>query len=375
MKPERYKNIFAWADESGNSGLNVFDTGQPMFWSGTLIAPVDIDSAPSPHAEWLGIADASELHGKELGLGGLNTIANSIREFLQKLDCRFVFTRADKEFHVVSTFVTMVFDSDVNEAVLPIYDQVPVFRKNIARDLMQVFPSVDRREFWAAFAGRDLARFSQLLLNLELRVRESLEDKRSVELICEAFRWARTHPANIMEARLSHRDSPNARALLHLVDGVHKLVGRTARVVRFRHDEQPEFEQILKEDFELIKNAFGPLGSQYVSSRANPAEVFECQLEMLPSHASLGLQLIDVLLYLMSRHLNGSYVPREDACGELLNYLRADGRGIINQVILSPKEFSFAELEQMAASSSLCNPGASTFEDIVNATKGRILGL
>ena len=374
MKPKS-NNFFAWADESGNSGLNVFDTGQPMFWSGTLISPIDIDSAPSPHMEWLDVVDDTELHGKDLSLGNLNKIADSILEFLQKLDCRFVFTRSDKEFHVLSTFVTMVFDSDVNEAVASVYDHVPVFRKNIAKDLMQVFRSVDRREFWAAFAGRDLARFSQLLLNLELRARESLEDKRAVELICEAFRWARIHPESIMEARLSQRDSPNARALLHLIDGVHKLVGITARVIRFRHDEQPEFEQTLKEDFELIKNAFGPLGSQYVPARANPSEVFGCHLEMLPSQASLGLQLIDVLLYLMSRHLNGSYIPREDACGKLLNYLREDGRGIVNQVIYSAKEFSFEELEQMAANSSLCNPGARSFEDVVIAAKVRALGL
>jgi hypothetical protein len=34
---------FAFTDESGNSGLNLFDTGQETFWTGTLIAYGDVD--------------------------------------------------------------------------------------------------------------------------------------------------------------------------------------------------------------------------------------------------------------------------------------------------------------------------------------------
>ena len=346
-----------------------------MFWSGTLISPTDLDSASSPHAEWLGIIQATELHGKELDFGRLNKIADSIREFLQKHNCRFVLTRIDKEFHVITTFVTMIFDSDANESVDPLYDHVPIFRKNIAQDLMPIFPSLDRREFWSAYTKRDLAKFQRLLLNLEMRARESIGDKRSAGLVCEAMRWARTYPERIMEAPMSHQDSPNARALLLLVDGIHKLAGLTARVVRFRHDQQPEFEEMLKEDFELIKNAFGPLGNPYAPAQAHPVELFDCQLEMVSSTASLGLQLIDVLLHLMSRHLNGAYVPRVDACGRLLNYLRSEGRGIINQILYSPKEFTMEELEEMAAKSSLFNYGAPSFEDIVTTNKERTLGL
>ena len=216
MEPKGYKNLYTWSDESGNSGLNVFDAGQPMFWSGTLISPMDLDSVSSPHAEWLGTIQASKLHGKELTFGRLNKVADSVREFLQSHNCRFVFTRIDKEFHVITTFVTMIFDSDVNKAITPLYDQVPIFRKNIAKDLLPIFPSGNRQEFWSAYTRRDLKAFNRLLLNLELRARESIGDKRSAELICEAMRWARTYPERIMYASISHQDSPNARALLLL---------------------------------------------------------------------------------------------------------------------------------------------------------------
>ena len=376
MAAPKYKKLYAWTDESGNSGLNVFDTGQPMFWSGTLIAPIDLDSVTSIHKEWLSIVEATELHGKDLHFGGLNKIADSVLEFLRQSNCQFVLTRIDKEFHVITTFVTMIFDSDVNEAVAPLYDHVPVFRKDIAKELIRIFPSKDRRKFWSAYLKRDLIAFNQLLLDLELRIRESSKEERLVRLICEAMSWARSHPDRIMEGPISLEESPNMRALLLLVDGIHKMAGRSARIVRFRHDEQPEFEKRLIEDFELIKNAFGPLGSPYAPARAHPVNLFECRLEMVTSSESLGLQLIDVLLYLMSRHLNGSYVPREDACGRLLSFLRRDDRCIINEILYKPeKEFSFAELENMAENSSLFRPNRPSFDDLVTAAKREALGL
>jgi hypothetical protein len=35
---------YAYTDESGNTGLNLFDKNQPIFWTGTLVAYADVDS-------------------------------------------------------------------------------------------------------------------------------------------------------------------------------------------------------------------------------------------------------------------------------------------------------------------------------------------
>ena len=372
----RHNNLFAWADESGNSGLNVFDTGQPMFWSGTLISPIDLDTVASVHADWLSATQATELHGKTLHFSGLNIIADSVKDFLRENNCKFVLTRIDKEFHVIATFVTIVFDSDVNETVAPLHDHVPIFRKYIANELMSIFHSRDRKEFWSAYLKRDLDAFAKLLLNIEFRVRELCAEERLAEIVCEALSWARVNPARIMQAPISLEESPNARALLLLVDGIHKMAGVEARVIRFRHDEQAEFGKVFMEDFEKIKNAFGPLGSPYAPARAHPVHLFDCGLELVSSQTSLGLQLIDVLLYLMSRHLNGSYHPREDACGRLLEFLRSDDRCIINETLYKPKkDFSFLELEDMATSSSLFDQNQPSFQQKVDSARARTLGL
>lgn len=372
----RNNKLFVWADESGNSGLNAFDTAQPMFWSGTLISPIDLDTAAGVHAGWLSATQSTELHGKTIHFSGLNKIAESIMDFLRENSCKFVLTRIDKEFHVITTFVTIIFDSDVNETVAPLYDHVPIFRKDIAKEFVRIFHSRDRKEFWSAYLKRDLCAFAKLLLNLELRVRELCTEERLAEIICEALSWARVNPARIMQAPGTLKESPNARSLLLLVDGIHKMAGDKARVIRFRHDEQAEFGKMFIEDFERIKNAFGPLGSPYAPAYAHPVHLFDCGLELVSSRTSLGLQLIDVLLYLMSRHLNGSYHPRGDACGRLLNFLRSDDRCIINEILFKPqKDFSFLELESMATSSSLFDQNQPSFQQKVDFARARTLGL
>lgn len=269
---------YGWTDESGNSGLNIFDQEQPMFWSGTLLSPDNLDLTTSLHSDWLRLVGAQELHGQDLSFVKLNKIADSIRAYLTKHNCRFVFTRIDKTYHAIVSFVTMIFDSDVNKAVDPLHDHVGLFRQELAKDLVQVFWQKDRRKFWNAYLKKDLGTFSELLLDLEHRVSELYPNARSTQVLCQGMAWARLHPYHIMGDRDIDQDSPNARALLLLVDGVHKIAGANARVVRFMHDEQPEFESMLQQDFDLIKNAFGAIGSPYDWLRANPARLFHCPL-------------------------------------------------------------------------------------------------
>ena len=58
---------YAFTDESDNTGLNLFDTDQESFWSGTLIAFVDIDAKyMSIHKELLTLACAPELPSPKL---------------------------------------------------------------------------------------------------------------------------------------------------------------------------------------------------------------------------------------------------------------------------------------------------------------------
>ncbi len=76
---------FAFTDESGNSGLKLFDNGQDSFWTGTLIAYADVDSRYLRfHKELLAITEKQELHGAELGFGGIEKIASRLSVLIRE---------------------------------------------------------------------------------------------------------------------------------------------------------------------------------------------------------------------------------------------------------------------------------------------------
>ncbi len=90
---------YAYTDESGNTGLNLFDPDQPAFWTGTLVAYDDVDTDyKGLHEELLKRAGVKELHGAELGFKGIEKIAKRVRLILQRKRIHFLFGRVDKRF-------------------------------------------------------------------------------------------------------------------------------------------------------------------------------------------------------------------------------------------------------------------------------------
>src|SRR5262249_39731384 len=93
-------NLFAYTDESGNTGMNLFDPAQPWFWTVTLVAPHDLDPpAQDGIARWSSALAVPEIHGNELGLRRLEEIAWPVQVFLVERDCHFIITRLEKRHH------------------------------------------------------------------------------------------------------------------------------------------------------------------------------------------------------------------------------------------------------------------------------------
>jgi hypothetical protein len=68
-KGENLNGLFAYTDESGNTGQNLFDEAQPYFWTGTLITNADVDiTGQAAHKKWISRLGVPELHGNELGI-------------------------------------------------------------------------------------------------------------------------------------------------------------------------------------------------------------------------------------------------------------------------------------------------------------------
>lgn len=64
--------MFAYVDESGNTGPNLFDPNQPIYMTGAMMVREDFDQQHGQRiAQIAASIGAEEHHGNELGVGGI----------------------------------------------------------------------------------------------------------------------------------------------------------------------------------------------------------------------------------------------------------------------------------------------------------------
>src|SRR5437879_990050 len=107
-----FMKCYAYTDESGHSGLELFKTDQEMFWTGTLISFADVDSKyKSFQKELLDTVGKAELHGNDLGFGRIEKIAGRLSWFIREKKMRFSFGQVHKPFLAATKLFDLVFDS------------------------------------------------------------------------------------------------------------------------------------------------------------------------------------------------------------------------------------------------------------------------
>jgi len=110
--------MYAYVDETGNTGPNLFDKAQPIFTTGALITKVDFDVLYTSHirrlAQQLG---SDQIHANQLGLSELEKIAFNLLKILKKADARFCLARVEKAYLASTKIFDTIFDSAENLAV------------------------------------------------------------------------------------------------------------------------------------------------------------------------------------------------------------------------------------------------------------------
>jgi hypothetical protein len=302
--------LVAYTDESGNSGTNLFDADQPIFWTGTLVTPVNLEVvAKLVIAECLAGVNHNELHGNALGLSGIEKIAVKLVELFVKTESRFLFTAIEKEHFAATKFADTLLDSGTNHAMSLVQYGPPAARLPLALQLIQLLTHDDLVKWWRAFEKDDDVAFAKMmsrpLLRLEEFHRSGLYHDRTAQLLRDALTWGIAHPQKLLEGGMHALDSPNVVALTLIISMLHDLNEDCgARVRTFIHDEQNQFIKYLKlvharfKDFKLDNSKIcAPLPS------VKTALTFNCDLEVATSRSCAGLQLIDTVLWLIKRYV------------------------------------------------------------------------
>lgn len=312
--------MLAWTDESGNTGQNLFDKNQPYFWTGTLLCDVDLDlEASHKHKAWLAKLDVYELHGSALKVEGIDKIAESLRVYLERFRTHFIFTKIDKIYHAKTTLALLLFDPEVNSAVDP-YTQVPAMLRRLIYYTLPFLTPREVKQFWSSYEKNDSDQFAQSISSILLRVQKCPLSLQEQKALLSALEWAFTHPSEILRWKRDRYDSPNVFALQLIVAAIHVHTNlKKVQVTSFIHDTQSQFGNALASIFETYKNIQASTANPWEFPNLSSAIKFLCPIEMKDSSHSIGLQIIDIVLFLIAAAPHP--LPQNSPCKSLLDFI------------------------------------------------------
>ena len=301
--------MFAYIDETGHTGSNLFDQQQPNFYYGVLNSRVDFDLIYAAHVRRLATSiGVAELHANELGSEKVEAIAPRLLQLLRRADCRFDLSKINKPDLAVMKLFDTVFDPAENVAVpWQAYNMVAL-RNVLLLKLAAIAGEDELKKFWDALLDRNAGR-SRAMIVEALRILAGkvprIPDQRSRQILGDGFAWAMQHP-EVLQYHSTSRTHikghmPNAIAFSDMLRTIHMRStawGRAVSVIRV--DQQTQFNEIQEFLHSVHRDAAPdnvnlPVGFDPVSLRLAPGSRFE----VCRGSDSVGIQVVDVLLWIV----------------------------------------------------------------------------
>lgn len=332
--------MYYFVDESGNTGLHLFDPAQPLLYYGVLGARANLDVIAEPLLRTLRRElGVNRIHANELGVAKLTTIAGRIEQFSKRNDLRFSVFTVNKADHAIISYFDQVFDAGLNDAVSWNHYWTPL-RYPLLFKVAHLFDHDIAKAAWKARLERNSARCAAMLQNVHRRLLaniNSLPDARSREIIDGAIRWADAHPDAISYGvgnyDTSLQISPNLVGFQSVLQGIGmEATAMGQKVHKVIVDRQTEFNKAqaeLADFYEKLRGHKSRLGPgmpefDYSTLPAVPPEY-------KPGDESAGLELVDVTLWTAKRMREGKPISSEL---ESL-FRRQTRRGHTNEVSLA----------------------------------------
>lgn len=323
--------LFAYVDESGNTGKNIFDTAQPDYYTAALVSRGDFDQNYGDRVRAIAAkVDATAIHANELGLGRLELIAGDLLQLLAKANATFFVSRVEKKYLLATKMFDTLFDSGENAAVpWHAYNLRPL--KIIgAFKLAGILTEDIARDFWKCLlmAREADARAALPPICEELKDRlHILPDARSRELLGQGLDWIIAHPDCVQfatEQKIAKQGHfPNLVAFSNLLQGLQSMSQRlNKKIASIIHDEQNEFGRTLGSWHGLFSNASADV-IEWAGERYSLQWAPGSRFLMKPDHESPGIQMADVALWLYGQWLKGKDLPEN--CERLLIFILANG--------------------------------------------------
>ncbi|TGP85619.1 MULTISPECIES: DUF3800 domain-containing protein [unclassified Mesorhizobium] len=302
--------MYCYVDESGNTGLELFDPNQPTLYYGLLSAPANLDIVAEPLLKELRKnLGVKRLHANELGVARLTTVAESLTRFSKKNDLRFSMLKVRKPDHALICFFDQVFDSGLNKAVSWHHYFTPL-RYPLLFKVAYLFDEPLAKEAWKARREKNTARAAQMLTKLcnDLLPRvKTLPDARSRELVSGALRWAAANPEEVSYGAGNYDSalqiSPNLIGFQQVLQTMAiQSTARKKQVRKITVDRQTEFNGAQGELAEFYRRLRGHKGEMGPGMPTFDYSLMpEVPPTFTPGDASAGLELVDITLWITKR--------------------------------------------------------------------------
>ena len=312
-------SVFFYIDESGHTGANLFDRDQPILYYGVLSAKVNLDVLAEPQIRQARkIRGVERLHASELGLGGLVEVSEYLHSIQKKYQPRFDIYSIAKADHAVISFFDQVFDQGNNPAMTWTGYWTPL-RYMLLVKVAFLFDDHLAKRAWAARININDQSAEAELVSVcnELLTRLSrLPDARSRQLIGDALNWAVKNSNELYYNCKSKKDvltiTPNLIGFQSVMHGIALRLKNPKAATSIIVDQQSQFNKSQRS-----------LAEFYASSRDIPwitgVGLPKMDLSKMPvapivfksSKESVGLELVDMYLWIFKRVLEQKELPAE----------------------------------------------------------------
>lgn len=306
--------MWAYIDESGNTGANLFDPDQPFFTNIAMSSPVDFDAA---YQDRVGKIAASVgqpyLHASELGALGVESVAPEILDLVRSASLRFYFAFVNKPDVAAFKFYDALFDPADNPAAARHTYNIRDLRLLLLVKLGSILSVDDAKLFWNALMAGPTPKAKQdskgSIENVLGRVNE-LPDLRSRQLIRDILDWARGNLDTLSMWSPRKKDRYGHLPNLFTFPALFQSISDAARdwdvkVDKIVHDRQSQFQSTLREWHSLFEGIEPETIVHFGDTPIQFPDIQNSKFEIGESGSSAGLQIADLVLWTFSRKVAG----------------------------------------------------------------------
>lgn len=300
--------MYAFIDESGNTGPNMFDPAQPVFYSVAVISRFDLDSQYGPIFRRMAAEVGQDsLHANMVGHSRLDPLLPQIQKMVKRDGVRFFIGRIVKRDLVLTKLADTLFDPGENQAVPWHVYNIRFLRLLNVLKLSLVASESVLRTFWEAILNTHPADSEKLFASAVSEMIGNLgriPDDRSRSVIGDALRWAAKHPETVTvfssrSLRLNHLPHlvvfPPA---LHSIERQSKFWSR--KVIEIRHDRESLVIAAVRNLHEIISQA-PRTEIKWIDQTIPIGAVPDSRFKQVSSEESAGIQLGDLALWLLQQ--------------------------------------------------------------------------